>query len=269
VAAATVSAFLLLFGPGLVELVGDWLRDTDYLHGFLLLGVALYLAWRDRRRAAPSPSRRAGGLVIGAAVLLFLVASVASEHFTMRLAALAAGAGLVLFYVGPEQLRAWWLPFALMVFAIPLPEVVVGTVTLPLQLFASRSAAALLRFRHVPSTVSGNIINLPGQRLFVAQACSGLRSLSALFGLTLLMGGTWLDRPADRIVLLVAALPVALLANVFRIFVTGFLAYFVGTGAVTGEAHESAGLLVFAAALGVLGLLAWMLKSRERSRVRA
>lgn len=267
VAAAAVvvsAAYLLLFGETLALLLRDWWTSGEYGHGLLFLPLALWLAWKARLPAEEwRPARVGGTLALAGAVGLFLVGTVAAEFFTRRAAALGALAGLALYYAGWRQLRAWWLPFAMLAFTIPLPEVVLNSITLPLQLLASEVAVGLLAFRHVPAELSGNIILLPGQELFVAEACSGLRSVSALLGLTLLIGGTGLDRPAGRVLLLAVAVPAALAANALRVFVTGYAAYFWGPGAAEGATHGIVGIAVFGVAMGLVGAVLVVLRRWE------
>lgn len=262
-ALAVAVAYLLLFGPTLSDLLRDWWGSGEYGHGFLLLPVALYLGWKARRTTA-DPARALGTALLLGSVVLFLLGTVAAEYFTRRVASLGAAAGLALYYRGWEQLKAWWLPFSLMLFTIPLPEVVLNSLTLPLQLMASRVAVAMLEFRHVPAALSGNIILLPGQELFVAEACSGLRSVSAILGLTLLIAGTALRRPISRVVLLLVAVPSALAANALRVFGTGFASYYMGPEVAEGLLHTAAGLAVFAVALALVGLAALALRGMER-----
>lgn len=257
------AAYLLLFGPTLWELVIDWTRNGEYGHGLLFLPIALFLAWKARLPER-EPARFAGLAVVVAGALLFLLGTVAAEFFTRRMAALAALGGLVLYYRGGRQLRAWWLPFALMAFAIPLPQVVLASLTLPLQLVASETAVTLLQFRHVPAEVAGNVILLPGHELFVAEACSGLRSISALLGMALLIGGTGLRGPGSRLLLLAFAVPAALAANVLRVFGSGYAVYLWGPGVAEGAAHEAMGAVVFLLALLLVGGLAAVLRRRER-----
>jgi exosortase len=263
VGAALSAVFLVLYGPTLIELLRDWWGNGEYGHGFLLLPVALWLAWR-RRVSVRESSPAWGLLVLAGAVLLFLLGTIAAEFFTRRVAMLLSLAGLTIYYAGFRQLKDWWLPFGLLLFTIPLPEVILNSLTLPLQLLASRIAVGMLEFRHVPVALSGNIILLPGQELFVAEACSGLRSLSALLGLTLLMAGTGLKHPLSRLTLLAAAVPAALIANALRVFATGFAVYYVGPRAAEGGLHTLTGLAVFALALGLIGLVMLWFQRLER-----
>ena len=255
--------FLLLFGPTIGELFSDWASSGEYGHGFLLLPIAGYLGWRSRKLES-APARWLGMATLAGAILLFLLGTVAAEFFTRRMAVLICLAGLVLYYRGWTRLRAWWLPFALMAFTIPLPEVVLNSLTLPLQLLASQIAVSLLELRHVPVALSGNIILLPGQELFVAEACSGLRSLSALLGLTLLIGGTALRTAPARLVLLLLAVPAAIAANALRVFGTGFGAYYLGPEVAHGALHTLTGALVFLLPLGLVGLTTLPLRRIER-----
>ncbi|HYK10444.1 MAG TPA: exosortase/archaeosortase family protein [Gemmatimonadales bacterium] len=268
-ATAAALAFTLLFFQPFTTLVRDWLTDPDAGHGLLLFPVAVWLAWRVRRGAVIHPRPALGLVVLIGAILLRFVGGLAVELFTMRVAMLGAAMGLVIYFRGLDQLRRWWLPTILLTLAIPLPAVVLGSLALPLQFKASQMGAALLASRHVPVELTGNVIHLPGRSLFVTEACSGLRSLTALVSLGLLTGGVWLTTVWGRIVLLGATLPVAMLLNGIRIFLTGFLVYYVDPALGDGFMHVSEGWAIFVAAFAILGGLAWVLHVVERSRRRS
>ena len=97
-----------------------------------------------------------------------------------------------------------------------------------------------------------------GHRLFVTEACSGLRSLTALLSLGVLIGGLWLKYPVTRVILLALAIPVAVLINGVRVFLTGFLVFFVSPALGEGFMHVTEGWLMFIVAFGILGFLAWV-----------
>jgi exosortase len=126
--------------------------------------------------------------------------------------------------------------------------------------------AALLEARHVPVRLTGNVIMLPGgHRLFVTEACSGLRSLTALLSLGVLIGGLWLKYPVSRVILLALAIPVAVLINGVRVFLTGFLVFFVSPALGEGFMHVTEGWLMFIVAFAILGLFAWVAGQLESS----
>jgi exosortase len=171
---------------------------------------------------------------------------------------------LVIYAWGVRQLVRWWLPVALLVLSIPLPAVVLGSLALPLQLKASQMGAALLEWRDVPVLLNGNVIRLPGRTLFVTEACSGLRSLTSLLALGVLIGGLWLRSPVSRGALVLLTLPVAMVLNGIRVFLTGFLVFFVDPKLGEGFMHLSEGWVIFVIAFGILGGLAWALAGTER-----
>lgn len=172
--------------------------------------------------------------------------------------------------MGPPQIRTWWLPVSLLILTVPIPAVVLGTVALPLQLQASQMGAALLEWRNVPVQLTGNIIHIPGRSLFVTEACSGLRSLTALLSLGLLMGGLWLRSVPARGLLLAITIPVAMFVNGWRVFLTGFLVVFVDPSLGEGFMHMTEGWMMFVLAFGALGGVVWLLiRVEERLRGKA
>jgi len=262
------ASFLVLFAGPLVSLAQDWWKDPDAGHGLLLAPLAVWLAWRSGLERVPHPRPVLGALVIAGSVLLRYLSGLAVEYFTMRFSIMLAVVGIILFFRGFGQLRRWWLPLTLLVLSIPLPDVLTNTIAMPLQFKASRMGAALLDFRHVPVHLSGNIIDLPGRRLFVTEACSGLRSLTALLSLGVLAGGLWLTWPISRVLLIAAAIPVAIVVNAVRVFVTGFLVYFVSPEMGEGFMHASEGWLMFLVAFVILGAMTWLVARLEPRRRR-
>lgn len=256
--------FALLFFQPFVSLLQDWWSNPEAGHGLLLAPVAVWLAWRGRGGVEIAPAPRLGLLIIAGAVLLRYASGLAAEQFTMRGSMLLALAGLVVYYAGLRRVLAWWLPFAILGLSVPLPEVILNSIAMPLQLKASAMGAALLETRHVPVALHGNVIYLPGHRLFVTEACSGLRSLTALLSLGVLAGGLWLRTPLARIGLLALAIPVAVLLNGIRVFLTGFLVFYVSPALGDGFMHMTEGWLLFVVAFAILGGIAWTLTLVEK-----
>lgn len=267
-ALVTAVAFLALFAQPLVLLVQDWWQLPEAGHGLLLAPTALWLASRSGIREGAVPNHVAGIAILLAAVFIRYVSGLAAELFTMRESMVLALAGLTVYHYGIRQLLWWWLPFTLAALTVPLPELVTQQLALPLQFEASRIGAKLLSSRHVPVELAGNIIRIPGRELFVTEACSGLRSLTALVSLGVLMGGVALRHPVSRLFLLALAIPVAILINGVRVFITGFLVYFVSPSLGEGFMHITEGWLLFVVSFISLGLLAWVFVLLERHVMR-
>jgi exosortase/archaeosortase family protein len=65
-------------------------------------------------------------------------------------------------------------------------------------------------------------------------------------------------------VLIVSALPVAVITNIMRVFVTGVLAKHYGSVAAEGFFHEFAGFMVFFVAMVIMAVIGWVLKLGEK-----
>jgi len=265
---ATGLLFFVLYWKPFTTLLNDWWVNPDAQHGLLLAPIALYLAWRSGIATNARPQRGLGIAVLVAAVVLRYLSGLAAELFTMRFSMLLGAAALVVYAYGFRQLLRWWLPALLLLLSVPLPTVVLNSLAFPLQLQASKMGAALLASRHVPVLLAGNVIHLPGQALFVTEACSGLRSLTALIALGLLIGGIFLTSPWTRTLVLLAAIPVAMFLNGIRIFLTGFLVYFVDPKLGEGFMHYSEGWVIFVVAFAILGAFSWLLARIEQTRRR-
>jgi exosortase len=253
----TAGLFAILFAKPFTTLVRDWWTSPEAGHGLLLAPVAIWLAWRSGIAPDARPNRVFGIAVLIIAVLVRCAAGLAAELFTMRGSMVLALIGLTVYQFGVRQVIRWWLPFALICLSIPLPELITQALALPLQFKASQMGAALLQMRSVPVRLAGNVIQLPGRELFVTEACSGLRSLTALVSMAVLMGALLLRTPAARIALLLLAIPVAVVINGVRVFLTGFLVYYVSPALGEGFMHKTEGWLLFLVSLAVLTAMAW------------
>jgi exosortase len=256
-------AFLVCFWRPMATLVTDWFTDADAGQGLLLFPVAVYLAWKRGLVDRPAPRHALGLALLGAAVLLRYLSGLSAELFTMRMSLIVAAIALVVYAYGLPQVRRWWLSWLLLVLSVPLPVVVLGSLAFPLQLKASAWAATLLQLRHVPVRLAGNVIQLPGRSLFVTEACSGLRSLTALLALGVLCGGLWLKGPWSRLALVLLAIPVAMALNAVRVFLTGFLTFYVDARLAEGFMHLSEGWVIFVVAFAFLGTLTALLAALE------
>jgi exosortase len=268
-AGVTAVLFGILFARPVQSLAEVWWTDPNNGHGLLLAPLSLWLAWKAGKAPKAAPQIGFGLVMLFMAIVARYAADLAAELFVMRCSMILATAGIVVFTGGFRQLLHWWLPFTLVTLSVPIPEVILNSIALPLQFTASKIGAALLQTRDIPIRLSGNVILMAGkmgqppQQLFVAEACSGLRSLTALISLGVLLGALFLRTWPLRMVLIALTIPVAILINGVRIFITGFLVYFVSPEMGQGFMHTSEGMLMFGLSFLITGIITWAMSKGE------
>lgn len=262
--AAIGATFVLLFAAPLANTATTWWNDPDAGHGLLLAPLSIWLAWRRGLAPRHAPQPVWGLVAIVVAILFRYVSALAAEAFVARSAMFLALGGVVVWGWGFRQLLHWWLPVLLLALSMPLPEIVLGSLALPLQFQASKLGAALLSTRGIPVHLDGNVIRLPGHDLFVTEACSGLRSLTALLSLGVLLGGLVLRSPWSRVAIVALSIPVAVLVNGVRVFGTGFLVAFVNPALAEGFSHMTEGWLLFVVAFAILAGIAKLILVIEK-----
>ncbi|MDP9038259.1 MAG: exosortase/archaeosortase family protein [Acidobacteriota bacterium] len=245
---------VVLYAHIAVKLVRDWYDIPDFSHGFLIPFFVAFLVWDKRREIAETRWQPSWGgvplVVLGLCELL--IGIFGADLFLQRTSFVLLVSGLVWTLIGRPMVRTVKFPLLVLLLAIPLPTVVFNQITFPLQLLASRFASELLPLAGVPVLREGNVIQLPVMQLEVAEACSGIRSLMSLFTVAVIYGyflerGRW-----RRVLLALAALPIAVAANVARIFGTGLCVQYWDPAKATGFFHEFSGWLMFLVSLSLL-----------------
>lgn len=255
------------FAQILYSLVRQWSTDEDVGHGFFVLPVAIYIAWQRRDEIlAIQPKSNWWGLVLivwGAAQGFF--GTVAAENFLQRTAFLISLVGVLLVLGGTKLLKALTFPLLILPFMIPIPAIIYNQITFPLQLFASRVAESALDLIGIPVWRDGNVLELASQKLSVAEACSGIRSLLSLTFLSLVWAYFFDQKVWMRWALLLGVIPIAILANAGRVTITGILSD-VNPELARGFFHSLEGWIIFLIAFAMLGVLHWSINFVVRVR---
>jgi exosortase D (VPLPA-CTERM-specific) len=253
--AALLLALLLvwLYHSILYRLAVQWWGDPNFSHGFFVPAFFLFVLWQSRnqlKKVKIKPSWT-GLPIIVLALIMLVLGELGVELFTSRSSFIILLAGLIVLFQGWPMFRAVLFPWAFLFLMVPLPTIVLQHFTFPLQIFASKLATLSLQTVGVPALREGNQIYLPHITLEVAQACSGIRSLISLLTLSIMYGYLTEDRNWVRVLLACASVPIAVVANVFRIFITGLVGQW-DPDKAQGFYHEFQGWLVFVVALALL-----------------
>lgn len=261
IALAALAIALFVYAPILYYMALHWNASADYSHGFLIAPLALYFAWERKgqlRRARIAPSWW-GLLPLVLSTFTLIVGRLGVELMNMRVSFVLMVIGLVLLLLGRQVFRILAFPLLFLFLMVPLPQSLVNVVAFPLQLVAADWAVRLLYYLHIPALREGNIIHLPETTLFVAEACSGLRSLMALITLGVVFAYFFRRSWGERIIIVASAIPIAIVVNALRVALTGILTYRFGEAAAEGAVHEFQGLITFGAAFVLLLAEAWLL----------
>ena len=240
-----------------------WL-DDNYSHGLLIPFISLYflkLRW-PRFRRARADTDILGLFVILFGLALFLLGSVGGEQFSKRVSLVVVLYGLVAFLEGRAAARALSFPILILFFAIPLPYILYNAVAFPLKLLATKIAVSMLNLVGIPVFREGNIVHLTYTTLEVVEACSGIRSLMTLVTLAFFLGCMMHRGFFRRLLVMLLAIPVAVLANALRVTLTAILCGY-NPAWSKGTLHELTGAAVFVVSFVVLWGVSWLIKSRR------
>ena len=242
-----------LYAPVLAAMGRQWVDDTTTAHGILLAAAAAVVVYRQLpalRRQSIQPDSAGLWLVLGG-LGIYILGSLGAEVFVQRVSMPIVSLGCVAALCGRPQARLLGGAFVLLLLAVPLPAVIVTTLTLPLQLFASGLAESLLAAGNIPVMRDGNLLRLDHATIEVAEACSGLRSAISLISIgaicTVLLGLT----PLRAAILFALAIPIAIVGNGARVAATGYMTQWFGEWAARGFVHDLTGYVAFAAMLGM------------------
>ena len=256
VACVLTGAIVWMYGGIVSSLARQWASDDNYSHGFFVIPLALYFCW-ERRDALKSARRQPtilGLILIAVSLAVLLAGLLGAELFLTRISLIGVIAGVVLFVWGWQHFRTLAFPLVFLLLMIPLPTIVFNQIAFPLQLLASRAGETVINLAGIPVLREGNVLQLPSRTLEVAEACSGIRSLVSLIMLAIVLGHFTERRTGRRILITLAAIPIAILANAARVAGTGLASELISPAAAEGFLHTFSGWLLFVVAF--IGLVA-------------
>jgi exosortase B len=229
-----------------------WARE-EQSHGPVILAVALWLMWRKRHLLLQGTGAVSAGPGLVLLALAAVMYAIGRSQAVVELEALSVvvfcAAALAIAF-GATALRVAWFPLFLLLFTVPLPGILVQTLTIPLKMAVSYVAEGILYRLDYPIARTGVILSVGQYQLLVADACAGLTSIFTLeaIGLVYMQLMNYKSR-ARNIVLAIMVVPCAFLANVIRVIVLVLVTYHFGNDAGQGFVHSFAGILLFAVAM--------------------
>lgn len=224
--------------------------DTYYSHGFLVAPISIFVVWIKRHEfmAAPRQPSMLGYPILVAGSIMLLLGDFLGFSVIAQLSFLPVLTGILLIFLGYERTKVIWFALFFLLLMIPIPPSLTQSVALSLKLFAARIAVDLANIVSLPMVNEGSFIYFKNDQLLVGEVCGGLRSLIALFSIGVLMAFFSRTRNWARLTVLALCVPIAIISNIFRIFILCVVAYFWGSPVASGKFHDISGILIYAIA---------------------
>lgn len=230
-------------------LIGSWINNPYYSHGFLVPVISGYIIWNMRKELAGVEKRpsQSGLALFGAGILLQGISVLWTVRFLSGISLIITLAGMILYLYGWEFFNKIKFPFFFLLFMIPIPFV--DMVAPPLQTVSAFATANLASIIGIPVQRDGLILNIPAGSFEVGLPCSGINSLISLITIGaifafMLEGGMFM-----KISIFISAIPLAMAGNIMRITSVLVVANAYGPDAAMNYFHDFSSLLLFSIAL--------------------
>ena len=267
-----IAALLVsIFHIEIYQIVYRWMTDGSWSHGWLIPIFSLYFLNQRKQQLLSLESRPSYlglFLMISCIVMYLLLIFQFKIGYFQSLMIIATTASVVLFLGGWKIIKYTWLPIGFLFFAVPLPGRYYRELTTPMRVLAAEIAGELLNVVDgLNASVNGVVIDVvwKGEHLQpalnVAEACSGMRLLMTFVALGVAMAYLHYRPAWQRMVLLCATIPIAILCNVVRVTSTGFIFVFIDPKYTQGAYHDGLGFLMLPMAFGIYWLLAVFMES--------
>jgi EpsI family protein len=253
-----------------------WMSLPEMNDRFLIPIAAGWLVYRNRSRwehTATQPTASGMALVVLGAVLWptawYLLVQVGPRVLLLwwlGIALALAAFGLLLIQFGWPRTRLMIFPIAFCFLALPTPDRLQTPLQSQLKEYTTAATAAVLPAIGIPAERHGNVLKLKSGQLGVVDACSGVRSVTALTAIALFVAylrGFSLWR---GVLLVIATMGIVVVSNSIRVIVTGILQETVGPHMAQGWAHEVLGYLVILVGLALIVGISSLLAPRSVRR---
>lgn len=262
VALLIAAASAYAFWPTLAGLYSKWVNDPQYSHGLLVAPFAIGLLWAKRERfpADVRPAPMPGLILLAFAVAGHVLGGVIYFKWLEAFTLLPFFAGLMLTF-GGFRVLIWALPaVGFLVFMIPMPYTLEIQLGAPLQTVATVASTYVLQTLGQPALAEGNTILIKDFKLGIVEACSGLRMLVTFITFSTAVCMVVRKPMTDKLLILLSAIPIALMVNITRIVLTGLMYLYVNGQTAHVFFHDLAGWFMMPMALALLWVELWVLR---------
>jgi exosortase B len=257
--AALAASFVVAYLPTYLRLAGGAWASEQEGHGPIIMAMAAWAAWQQRdklRSIELRPAPIAGWIILLLSLLLMAVTRSQDLLMVEVATQIPVLLGCLLLIGGWKMARIFAFPLAFLVFSVPPPGWLLDAFTVPLKAWVSDVVSNFLYDLGYPVAQNGVMIMISSYELMVKDACSGMNSIFVLPAIGVFYIHEFVrDDLVRKIILVLSTIPIAILANCFRVLALVLGAYYFGVDRIEGLFHDVTGLALWAFALILFFLL--------------
>ena len=256
---------IILYSFTFLWLFNEWLTNPYYSHGLLIPIISGFFIYKKRdvfKNDQSSLSCRPGLYVFMLGILVYMMGFIQSFPFLTAISMLLTISGLILYFYGKSAMHDLFFPISYLIFAIPLPFIMLEQIAYLLQLTAIRSSSFLLGLGGLPVSTIGSEIHIGDLSFYIGLPCSGINSLISLLALTTVFIYILRCCLHKKITLLIITAPIAVIANIIRVTLIILIANSYGIDVAIDFFHDFSSPLLFIVAFIMLVLISRLLKCK-------
>lgn len=259
-------AMIFMSAPVFVSLYVLGWKSAGYDHGVFILPISLWLIWRKRAVLLKRQDlSKTGAALFLIGVLIYLYAGLNDFMFLRGIAFVVMMWAVFKLRFTNETFKNILFPLAYLIFLIPPPGIAIDSATFPLKTISTLGSYSLLKLFHLPVQVAGVILKVGTHELFIADACSGFRSITTLLALGAVYAYFQSTSKKQKWIIFLSVIPLGILGNMLRLTLTGMISYFIGAKYAEGFFHEvSGGVLFVFTVVGLIGVTELIVKKHAK-----
>ena len=257
--AALAGSFVVAYLPTYLRLAGGAWASEQEGHGPIIMAMAAWAAWqqRDKLNAIELQPAPVAGWIILLLSLLLMAVTRSQDLLMVEVATqIPVLLGCLLLIGGWKMARIFAFPLAFLVFSVPPPGWLLDAFTVPLKAWVSDVVTNFLYDLGYPVAQNGVMIMISSYELMVKDACSGMNSIFVLPAVGVFYIHEFVrDGWVRKTILVLSIVPIAILANCFRVLALVLGSYYLGVDRIEGLFHDATGLALWVFALILFFLL--------------
>ena len=249
-----VVELVVLYAPTVAFLWERWTMSVWHnAHGALVPPIVAFLIYHELKRFKGEPAQGSawGFVLLLPALLLHAIDAGMHTQLLAAISIVIALPGLSLLLMGIDRTRAIAFPLLFLLAAMPIPLGMTEQIHMQLRLIATAATSWVMPQLGIPVFAEGTTLHVSTGPLQVSDACSGFSTLYAAAAVAVLTAYSTSGWQRRALVLLAAA-PLAIAANILRVVFLTALTVWSGPEILDTFIHPLSGMLTFALALPII-----------------